>query len=303
MAELTNKSAPLEDIMLAMDVVDTLRHRQGLIDKELDADKRRAKLIAKLKDIYAAQGMEVTDAMLEEGVDALEQDRFRYDPPQLTLQHRLALLYVYRHHWLKPLLITLGLVFILWFAWFQIVAKPRAQSRAELPQALESSAQFVKSIAATDKPIQLSQHYLDIAKTAIANGDYQLAAQQRDQINSLIESLNSYYKIRIVSAPDKRSGVWRVPDINTNARNYYLIVEAVDPSGKILNLDITDEENGVTLNVSSWGVRVDEAIFNRVKSDVLDDGIIQRRDIGQKHQGYLTPEYSIDTSGATINRW
>ena len=53
--------APLEDVMLAMDVVDTLRHRQGLVERELSAGDRRTRLIEQLRDTYHSQGIEVTD--------------------------------------------------------------------------------------------------------------------------------------------------------------------------------------------------------------------------------------------------
>ena len=72
--------APLEDLMVAMDVVDTIRHRQLIVERELNADGRRERLIERLREIYTQQGIEVTDAALEAGVDALEQARFAYTP-------------------------------------------------------------------------------------------------------------------------------------------------------------------------------------------------------------------------------
>ena len=98
------KEASLEDMMVAMDVVDTLRHRQELVDRELDAGARREKLIAKLREIYQAQGIAVTDATLAQGVDALEKDRFSYHPPSKGFSVFLAKIYVTRERWLKPLL-------------------------------------------------------------------------------------------------------------------------------------------------------------------------------------------------------
>lgn len=38
--------------MLAMDVVDTLRHQQGLATRELDSDAKEQQLIDKLRGIY-----------------------------------------------------------------------------------------------------------------------------------------------------------------------------------------------------------------------------------------------------------
>jgi hypothetical protein len=41
----------LDDVLLAMDVVDTLRHREQLVLSELDAGAREAALLGRLKEI------------------------------------------------------------------------------------------------------------------------------------------------------------------------------------------------------------------------------------------------------------
>ncbi len=46
------ESAPLSDVMLAMDVVDTLRHNQDLVARELNGEAREKQLIDKLREIY-----------------------------------------------------------------------------------------------------------------------------------------------------------------------------------------------------------------------------------------------------------
>ena len=61
--------------------------------------------------------------------------------------------------------------------------------------------------------------------------------------------------------------------------------------------------NGATETVSSWGLRVPQAEFERVRRDKQDDGIIQDDLVGSKRRGYLTHSYSIQTDGATITRW
>lgn len=77
----TTKKIPLEELMAAMDVVDTLRHQTHLIDRELDADARRDRMVEKLRGIYQAQGLDISDKVLAEGVRALEEGRFEYSPP------------------------------------------------------------------------------------------------------------------------------------------------------------------------------------------------------------------------------
>ena len=86
----------LDDLMMAMDVVDTLRHREKLVERELDEEGREAELIARLKEIYRQQGIEVTDEVLAEGVKALRDSRFVYTPPPPGLARTLFTLWVRR---------------------------------------------------------------------------------------------------------------------------------------------------------------------------------------------------------------
>ena len=82
MSAATAEKAPLDDVMLAMDVVDTLRHNQDLVARELAGEARETQLIERLRTIYHQQGIEVTDAILKQGVAALEESRFVYTPPK-----------------------------------------------------------------------------------------------------------------------------------------------------------------------------------------------------------------------------
>ena len=76
-----SKPQKLDDVMIAMDVVDTLRHREDLVRRELNDEGRERELIARLRQIYHDQGIEVPDHVLAEGVKALDDSRFVYTPP------------------------------------------------------------------------------------------------------------------------------------------------------------------------------------------------------------------------------
>ena len=82
-----------------------------------------------------------------------------------------------------------------------------------------------------------------------------------------------------------------------------LVVEAVPPRGGPLRIPVTSEEDGRTRAVSAWGLRVDEATFNRVAADKRDDGIIQDNVVGRKRRGVLDREYTVPTTGAAITEW
>lgn len=112
----------MDELMLAMDIVDTLRHEQSLVERELASTQRDEDFVARVKQIYASQGIEVSDALIRQGVEALKQDRFAYVPPRRTLAVRLAEAWVDRGRWAKRAMIA-GFVGVFGYA---IVAVPNA---------------------------------------------------------------------------------------------------------------------------------------------------------------------------------
>ena len=119
----------------------------------------------------------------------------------------------------------------------------------------------------------------------------------------LYDQLVQEYQLRIVSREGVRSGIWRVPQNNPNARNYYVIVEAVTTDGKRLAVSVTSEEDGKSHTVKQWGLRVKASDFEQIKRDKLDDGIINNNVFGLKKRGYLQPRYLIPTTGGAITQW
>ncbi|MGI9233235.1 MAG: DUF6384 family protein [Woeseiaceae bacterium] len=295
--------APLEDLMVAMDVVDTVRHRDLMVDRELDSDGRRQRLLTRLRQIYEAQGIEVSDAALAAGVDALEEDRFKYVPTADSFSASLARIYVRRSRWLKPVIGILTLGLIIWLVWYATVGLPESQLRAVLPNRIEATHARISTISASDKATQQANRLLSQAAEAIADDEHQDAVKIHEQMRSLLRELEVSYEVRIVSRPNEISGVWRVPDVNPDARNFYLIVEAMTSTGNVIPVRVKNEEDGRIEEKSKWGLRVSEETFEAVVADKGDDGIIQDDIVGAKTTGKLDPEYRVPTTGATITNW
>ena len=284
----------LDDVLLAMDVVDTLRHREHLVLTELDAGAREAALLARLKDIYAAQGIDVPERILKEGVKALEEKRFLYEPPKPTLGVSLAKIYITRDRWLAPVAFALVAVVALFGAYQVGVAAPaRANAaRAEidltqtLPAALVRLHREVSAAALEEKAKLQADGLLADGQRAIAAGDARAARSVVDGLDTLQADLGAIYQVRVVYGPgEEYTGVFRIPEDVPGARNYYLIVEAVDPSGRLVEVAVTSEEDRRSDRVSRWGQRVSEAVFNDVAADKGDDQIVQNSVIGQKWAG------------------
>src|SRR5690606_25063934 len=137
------EKARLDELMLAMDVVDTLRHKELVLARELDADERDEQLLARLREVYKAQGIEVSDAVLADGVRALREERFVYRPPAAGVGRSLAHLYVTRARWGKWVGGGAAVVAVALLAFQLFVRGPQLAALAELPADLEGAYQGI----------------------------------------------------------------------------------------------------------------------------------------------------------------
>lgn len=311
MSAATAEKPPLNDVMLAMDVVDTLRHNQDLVARELNGEAREKQLIERLRDIYHQQGIEVTDAILKEGVAALGESRFVYTPPKPSLAVTLARMYVARKRWL-PAVFALFLMLAIGFGgyflvWAPYQANQREQVRIELAERLPAEMDALyQTIFEETKVTQAADDAAEIrdrGKRAAAEGNRAAAEQAIADLTGIRDTLRREYQLRVVSRDGEKSGFWTFPEINTDATNYYIVVEAIDARGTALSLPILNEENNQTETVNIWGLRVSESVYRAVEADKRDDGIIQRNVVGVKQFGYLDTDYLIQVLGGAVTRW
>ncbi len=296
-------SIPLEELMVAMDAVDALRHQESVVDRELDSHERRKRFIERLKQIYAEQGIEVSDAILEEGVKALEEERFRFHPAPKGFKRWLAECYVKRSKWLMPVLVGLGIAVAGGAGYYALAVYPQKARAHRLPGTIHTLERQIETISRDPRANRQAKLLAADAEAALQQGDLQGAEAKKAVLQALLDRLQKHYTIRIVQGPKERSGIWRVPPHNPRGRNYYLIVEAVDEAGHVIPVWRRNEENNALEQVRRWGLRVDRATYERVKRDKRDDGIIEQRLVGVKERGKLRPEYRVPTSGGTITRW
>jgi len=297
------EKAPLEDLMAAMDVVDTLRHQQDIAERELDGEGRRTRLLERLREMYRGQGIDVPDRVLEEGIDALEQERFQYKSVPPSWRTRLAHMWVSRGRWGKPVgfLGVIGSIF--YGVYFATDVLPERQLKNGLPKQVKTELSSISALAKNPAIIEEATQSATRANSAIESGDYQNAQAVLTNMQTVKEQLSQSYKIRIVSRAGQDSGFWRVPPNNPNGQNFYLVVEAIDAGNKQVELTILNQENNRAVRKKEWALRVSQAAFNNVVADKKDDGIIQNNIVGEKTVGYLKPVFSIATTGATISEW
>lgn len=307
----TAEKAPLDEVMLAMDVVDTLRHRQDLVERELAGDAREKQLIDKLREIYHQQGIEVTDAVLMEGVKALDESRFVYSPPKPSLGVSLARLYVGRKKW-GPAALAIALVLVVGLGGYFFAYRPYQQAQVEgarlelsekLPAQMDALYQSIFEETKVQQAVTQAEQLRTRGKAAAAEGNRNGAEQAITSLTGLRDQIRQEYQLKIVNREGQKTGFWTFPEINTAATNYYVVVEAIGTDGKPLTLPVVNEENGQTENVAMWGVRVPESTYRAVENDKKDDGILQRSVLGLKEYGFLDVDYVMPVLGGAVTRW
>ncbi|HET7715204.1 MAG TPA: DUF6384 family protein [Bauldia sp.] len=303
-------AAKLDDLMLAMDVVDTLRHQEALVERELSQDLRDEALKTRLRQIYESQGLTVTDLILDEGIKALKESRFAYTPPQPGFATFMAKLWV-RRRVVGPflgILVAAVVLFVGWQVWrageaARIAEQIEIEITETLPKALAAAAEAARLAATDPDAVARIDALVTQGESAARAGDAQGMRDAIAALESLRAALNQTYQLRIVSREGEDTGVDRIPDINEEARNYYIIVEPVTESGEVLSLPVVNEENGRTYTVSKWGVRVPEATYDAVRADKLDDGIVQNNVLGEKPRGTLKVTYLMPVESGAITEW
>lgn len=182
-------------------------------------------------------------------------------------------------------------------AYWALVVQPQRQLSANL-QTVHAAVLALSQVPEAD---QQANTLFQEARTAVARGNNAEARTAYQSLTDLRDQLERSYTLRISPGPD--TGFWRVPDVNLGARNYYIVVDAIDANGRRVTVPVRNEETGRTERVSQWGLRVDEATFERVRDDKLDDGIIQDNLFGEKRPGFLEPDYAFPTTGAAVTDW
>jgi uncharacterized protein DUF6384 len=301
----------LDDVMIAMDVVDTLRHREDLVARELNEEGREGELLARLRQIYHDQGIDVPDRVLAEGVKALKDSRFVYTPPPPSWRRTWLTWWVRRESYGKRLAMAVGAIAAVLIGYHLLVTRPgqlaaereRVEVTETLPKQIRLAHADVVAVAADEAGKERAAALLADGERAIRLGDRDAMTKVGAELVALRNEITRDYTLTIVSRRGESTGVWRRPPHGSQARNYYLIVEPLTADGGKLSLPIRNEETGVTEVVSKFGVRVPEATFEAVARDKRDDGIVQNNRFGMKRRGHLTVDYQMPFEGGFITKW
>ena len=302
--------AKLDDLMIAMDVVDTLRSRDRLVERELNEEAREKQLIEQLRALYKSQGLDVPDSVIAEGVKALRESRFVYKPPEAGLERWLALLWVSRAsigRWLGGFLAVLGLIAAIHHF---TVTRPERQkgeaARIELTQTLprELTAAHLAILTGAQAPAarQKADALLAEGRAALDRGDASGARAALASLDELSNTLRQEYTLRIAGRPADQTGFFR-ENPRFQGRAYFVVVDAVDAKGNPVKIPIRNDETNQTETVSRFAVRVPQETFEAIRQDKSKNGIVQKVRLAEKRRGFVDPEFLMPVLEGRISRW
>lgn len=302
----TAGSADLTDAMLAVDVANTVR-RTG----DVAVSTAESVLRDTLRAQYRQQGIAVSDAALDIGIAAAADGRFGYQPPGRGLGVTAARLYVVRDRWL-PATVAVVLMFVIGFGGFFLVYRPWHESQAQqaeldlsqrMPAAMDALYQTIYDETKVQQAANDALAIRDRGKEAAGKGDRAAAQQALDDLTLVRDRLREDYQLKVVDGAGAKWGFWTFPKSNSEATNYYLVVQPLDAQGKPETLPVRDEETGRTEAVSVWAERVPEEVYRAVEADKADDGIIEQSLVAVKDFGFLEPDYLVQVLGGQLTRW
>jgi hypothetical protein len=302
--------ATLDDMMLAMDVVDTLRHRDRLVERELNEETRDDQLIERLRALYKSQGIEVPDRILAEGVKGLKESRFVYTPPKPGFARTIAILWVKRATYGKWLASALAVLVVIVGVYHFAVVRPRQQAaeaaRIELaetlPRQLAAAHQAVTAEARVPAARERADATLAQGRAALDRGNAAAAREATAELDRLATALRQEYMLRIAGRPQDQTGFFR-EHARFQGRAYYVVVDAVDPAGKVVQVPIRNDETNQIENVSRFAVRVPLETFEAVRNDKARNGIVQNSRMAEKRRGYIEPEFRMPALEGRLSRW
>jgi hypothetical protein len=300
------------DALRALDEAlrDIRREEDEIAKRSARSSELLIKLYAQEADLYRLAGLEVTDAAIAEGRAAAGDDRYGYAPPT-GLGATLAWLHLVRRKWL-PSAYAIALMLVIfcggYFAlWRPFHASQLQQAELELTQTMPATMDALYETIHEETKVQQAENdavaIRDRGKAAAAKGDRAGAAQAIDDLTAIRDTLRVEYQLHIVDRAGTKWGFWTFPPNNSEATNYYLVVEALDANGTALTLPIRNEDTGRTERVAMWAERVPEDVYQAVEADKADDGIIEHGLIAVKEFGFLDPGYLIETLGGQVTRW
>ena len=307
----------LAEMMRVMDVATTLRQEQELVEREFNVDQTKQMLRDKLKRTAELTGEELTDEQVEAAVNWYYDNLHEYEEPKRSFKWFLAHAYVRRTSILAVLgtLLALGLgIWGLWLAPFAPLSEANQiarQQQAEQQQLIAVRNSFDKnwkSASSVADSESVNEELGKLKREADAyfdNKDKEKLSGAEKRVRDIFARVNEDFTITVVGGENTQSAFPRnyTDSSGTRLSGYYLIVEARNADGNVIPRQIHNVENDTSVTVTQWAERVPKSVFDRLKQDKQEDGVLNETTFGKKTRGKLKVEMIMtDQNNLPITR-
>ncbi|HVE42433.1 MAG TPA: DUF6384 family protein [Planctomycetota bacterium] len=163
----------------------------------------------------------------------------------------------------------------------------KARELSDIPKQLNALVAQFRAVALDDEDRKRVENVYRDGRDAAAASNLPVLKESVRQLQGMAAKLEEEYTIVITG------GKWRTRRNNPSVKNYYVLVEAVDRSGRRLPRMVKNEEEGGYFNVTTWGERVPFDVYERVRLDKQDNGVIDRNEFARKERGRLEERVTL----------
>lgn len=175
------------------------------------------------------------------------------------------------------------------------------QAGAVMRQELASLRSEAKGLPLNAKDRAVFDEIFARAQQEMAT-DIKQASATFGEARALLQFAGEALELQVVNRSGVKSGVERTYDAS-GGKAWYVIVEAVTTSGRVVPVRVTNSETGRTEWASTFGVRVSQNQYEQVKQDKLADGIVDDKSFATKARGQLEFNYSRAVMPGMITAW
>jgi hypothetical protein len=178
----------------------------------------------------------------------------------------------------------------------------RIELTETLPRQLTAAHQTVAAEARVPEARQRADATLARGRASLERGNAADARATVAELDRLVALLRQEYVLRIAGRPQDQTGFWR-EHASFKGRAYFVVVDALDPEGKPVQLSIRNDETNQVETVSRFAVRVPVETYDAVRNDKAKNGIVQNARMAEKRRGFLEPEFRMAALEGRITRW
>ncbi len=307
------KKKDLNSILRIMDVATELRKQREIAEDELNIEDEKERIRQKIKKTAELTGENLTEEEVSAAIENFYNGLYRYTAPKKGISYYLAKLYISRGKIFKFLVFPLLLISTLFFGndkftEFQTNREQSylAQQIQELPSEAEKLARAIKNLS--NDPVSLKNVEMELNRIKTAK----LLPSKLQGVNDIHSSISNLEQelaeLRLeydVLISNKKTGVDRYYSDEQGRRvsGYYIVVQARDKAGNPLTINVLNTETDKSSLVNTWAERVSKNIYDAVRRDKIDNGIIDNRVFAKKELGKkdLTMIYK-NSFGESIKR-